>query len=142
MTANLKTDLETMIQRIHMASGATATLLLVLLGERAEVVATTAEGADMSELARKLQDLGEKIKAGEGMPLGNHGQVIEVKAQPGICGRCGCTEERACFDERLDGPCGWADNERTICTACLTNEEFAAMIETERMEDARRIILP
>lgn len=38
----------------------------------------------------------------------------------GRCRCCGCTDEdcRGCI-ERTGEPCGWADESRTLCTACL-----------------------
>lgn len=36
---------------------------------------------------------------------------------PGTCSRCGCTEDRACATAA--GPCGWENDEQTICSGCV-----------------------
>ncbi len=36
------------------------------------------------------------------------------KPTPGVCRECGCTEEHAC-----EGGCSWADDTKTICSACV-----------------------
>ena len=36
-----------------------------------------------------------------------------TQLQPGTCGVCGCTDDRACV-----GGCAWADEDRMLCTAC------------------------
>lgn len=41
-------------------------------------------------------------------------EAKEKKPEPGICQICGCTEENAC-----EGGCHWADETRTICSACV-----------------------
>lgn len=39
------------------------------------------------------------------------------------CAVCGCTEYTPCVD--LDGPCAWANEEHTLCTACIgASSEF------------------
>ncbi len=39
---------------------------------------------------------------------------------PGVCHICGCTEENCshCI-ERTGEPCSWANEDRTLCTACV-----------------------
>ena len=37
----------------------------------------------------------------------------------GICQYCGCTENHACYSERL-GSCWWADEDQSICSHCAT----------------------
>lgn len=38
---------------------------------------------------------------------------------PGTCSECGCTDERACVDEETGARCYWADEFRTLCSACV-----------------------
>lgn len=52
--------------------------------------------------------------AGQGMHAAE--PAFKHKDTPGVCRVCGCTEDQACMTE--DGPCGWANKERTLCTAC------------------------
>ena len=47
-----------------------------------------------------------------------HGNPI-----PGVCQRCGCTHLDACVDHE-GRSCAWANEERTLCTACATPEEL------------------
>jgi hypothetical protein len=40
--------------------------------------------------------------------------------QPGVCEKCGCTNDRAC-----EGGCTWANAGRTLCSACaFPSEEY------------------
>ncbi len=39
----------------------------------------------------------------------------------GKCEICGCTEDNPCYNPE-HGFCGWADDERTICTHCAIDE--------------------
>lgn len=43
---------------------------------------------------------------------------LPKKPAPGTCQICGCTEDNPCIDEDTDEPCGWANKEKTLCTAC------------------------
>jgi hypothetical protein len=45
---------------------------------------------------------------------------------PGVCNVCGCTETncRHCI-ERTGEPCSWANEERTVCTACVGRMAFS-----------------
>lgn len=38
------------------------------------------------------------------------------KVKSGTCSKCGCTDTTPCDDGGM--PCGWANRERTLCTAC------------------------
>ena len=40
---------------------------------------------------------------------------------PGVCVICGCTEDKCqqCI-ERTGEPCSWANEERRLCTACVS----------------------
>jgi len=38
-------------------------------------------------------------------------------AAPGICSVCGCSELDPCYEKDY-GLCGWANEDRTICTRC------------------------
>lgn len=52
------------------------------------------------------------------------------KPKPGTCRKCGCTNERACPGTG----CAWANDERTLCTACLpklTGEELLVFANAE-----------
>lgn len=42
---------------------------------------------------------------------------------PGTCSKCGCTESTPCDDH--GEPCGWTDDEQTLCTACDGEPEAA-----------------
>lgn len=46
-------------------------------------------------------------------------RIALVNAKPGVCARCGCTDENcaACI-ARTGQPCHWLDQERTVCSAC------------------------
>jgi hypothetical protein len=48
-----------------------------------------------------------------------------------VCRRCGCDELHACHDERGNCACGWA--RPGLCTACLTDAEFAELQLQEEM---------
>lgn len=37
-----------------------------------------------------------------------------AKGQPGVCRKCGCTEDAAC-----EGGCGWVDKKQTKCSSCF-----------------------
>lgn len=47
---------------------------------------------------------------------------------PGICHVCGCSEDNPCFNPK-HGYCGWANEEKTLCTHCA-NKEIADDPET------------
>lgn len=41
--------------------------------------------------------------------------------KPRKCRKCGCTENKACIEFDAEGrgrPCGWSEDDSTICTAC------------------------
>ena len=42
-------------------------------------------------------------------------------AVPDVCQLCGCTEEDCsqCIEKQAGEPCAWANEERTLCTACV-----------------------
>jgi len=52
-----------------------------------------------------------------------------LQPRPGACSRCGCTDLFAC-----DPPCSWANDETTLCTACVGGTELrpAGGTTTER----------
>lgn len=133
-----KTDLEGLCVDVHRGLKADGVLILVLQDGRAEIVASLQE--EDKDLAGKIRRLADEVESGGGMPLGNHLATVSGETTiVGVCRRCGCTEERACFDQHLDGPCCWAEPD--LCSACLTHNEFATFLSDA--EDKRgRIILP
>ena len=40
------------------------------------------------------------------------GRVLR-RAEPGVCRKCGCTDEQACPEG-----CSWVDKKHTLCSAC------------------------
>jgi hypothetical protein len=40
--------------------------------------------------------------------------LIDHPGVPGVCSKCGCTEEYGC-----DGGCSWSDKGRTLCSRCV-----------------------
>lgn len=52
----------------------------------------------------------------------------------GKCIRCGCTDEEACDHD--GSPCFWVDQEHTLCSACLTEEEVDHLVSECRDPDA------
>lgn len=45
-------------------------------------------------------------------------------AGPGVCKHCGCTDAWAC-----GGGCYWIDEEHTLCSKCVTQDELRACIK-------------
>jgi hypothetical protein len=35
-----------------------------------------------------------------------------------VCRECGCSDDAACVDVITGEPCGWANEEKTVCTVC------------------------
>ena len=64
---------------------------------------------------------GVKVPGASGKCIRPDGPCIgpkeEKKSEPGVCRVCGCTEENAC-----EGGCAWANEEKTLCTACVDEE--------------------
>jgi hypothetical protein len=50
------------------------------------------------------------------------------------CRRCGCTQDRACFDEIEQRPCSWAEDD--LCTVCARVE--LAIARLRRTSTGRR----
>ncbi len=65
-----------------------------------------------------------------------HGEKPQTRramlCAPRSCRRCGCTEDRACWDKRLKTPCAWAEQE--LCSACLTPREFDRWVLSLNLE--------
>lgn len=55
---------------------------------------------------------------------------------PGVCRSCGCQEDDPCLTGR--GPCAWADDDRTLCTACETPAELLRAVRASTRAKARR----
>ena len=36
---------------------------------------------------------------------------------PGVCHKCGCTEDNPCVDS-IYGPCWWVNDDSTLCSHC------------------------
>lgn len=49
-------------------------------------------------------------------------RIEEATAERGTCRRCGCTETTPCTDA-MGLPCAWADDRKTLCTACAKPEK-------------------
>lgn len=47
-----------------------------------------------------------------------HGEPNLFADGSGYCHKCGCTEMHSC-----DGGCSWADEDMTLCTACVKPQE-------------------
>ena len=41
----------------------------------------------------------------------------ELKLKKGVCRKCGCTENNACYDKEM-GTCWWVDDTKTLCSHC------------------------
>lgn len=42
------------------------------------------------------------------------------KIKPGVCRKCGCTENDACYVTEI-GCCWWINKTRTLCSHCFYN---------------------
>lgn len=51
---------------------------------------------------------------------------------PGVCMRCGCTNDRAC-----PGGCAWYNTERTVCTACAYRDRDELLFHDMAVELSR-----
>ncbi len=66
-------------------------------------------GVDLKEVKKRVR---AEVKSAEK----DAKKASPKKGKAGVCSSCGCTEDNAC--ETDVGPCGWVNDEQTLCSAC------------------------
>lgn len=61
------------------------------------------------------------------------------KIKPGVCRKCGCTENNACYVTGV-GSCWWVDDTKTLCSHCFYNFREKTLDEIEKELKERKNI--